>query len=82
MPAVTPSYKVNLSLGSRDAVVMKLTAADPDDTVSTGLAVIEHVSITNVTSGVTVGYTVSGGVITLKLSGSISNATVLAIGFK
>ena len=81
MPAITTTYKENLSLGSRDGVIAKTAGIDNGDTFNTGLAVIEHVSFTNATSGQTGGYTVSGGVITFVLSGSFGATSILAIGF-
>jgi hypothetical protein len=81
MAEITTTYKENLSLGNRDAVVAKTAAIDNHNTFTTGLSVIEHVSFTNATSGATGGYTVSGGVITFHLSGSFGASSILAIGF-
>ena len=79
---ITPTTSAQLSLGNRDGVVAKFTAITNGDWFVTGLASIEHVSVTNSVSGQTVGYTVSGGVITFACSGALADATVLAIGFK
>lgn len=82
MADVTPTYVEKLSLGNRDGVVGKFDAIANTNTWPTGLSAIEHVSITNGASGQTVGYTVSGGIITFATSGALANASVLAIGFK
>lgn len=82
MPAITETYRANLSLGNRDGVVVKTAAVDNGDTLITGLSAIEHVSFTNATSGQTGGYTVSGGTITFVLSGSFGATSILAVGFK
>ena len=82
MPAQTPATSAQLNLGNRMGLVAKVTTIADGDTLSTGLSVIEHVSVTNGASGSTVGYTVSGGVITFAVAGgSLSNATILALGF-
>ncbi len=78
----TPDTYALLSFGNRDGIVGSFSALNNADTWATGMSKIEHVSITNGTSGVTVGYTVSGGIITFALSGALANATVLALGFK
>jgi hypothetical protein len=82
MPAITTTYKENLSLGNRDGVIAKTAGIDNGDTFVTGLSVIEHVSFTNATSGQTGGYTASGGTITFVLSGSYGATSILVIGFK
>ena len=82
MSVITPASKAQLNLGNRMGLVAKCTSIADTDTLTTGLSVIEHVSVTNSASGSTVGYTVSGGVITFAVAGgSLSNATVLALGF-
>ena len=82
MPEITTTKKENLSLGSRDAVVAAAAGIDNGDFFTSGLSAIDHVSISNGASGITVGYTVSGGVVTFVLSGSLTNPTILVIGFK
>lgn len=79
----TPTSSSNLSLGSRDGVVAQFTALANNDTWDTGLASIDHVSITGDNSGnETHGYTASGGTITFKASAQLDNVSVLVIGFK
>ena len=83
MGVLTPTYKAQLSLGNRDGVVASITAIANNDTWETGLAAIEHVSITGDNSGnETHGCTTSGGTVTFKASAQLDNVTVLVIGFK
>lgn len=80
--ALTPSTVSKLSLGNRDGLVAKFTSITNADYWDSGMSVVEHVSVTNSTSGQTVGFTVSGTRITFAASGALSNATVLVVGFK
>lgn len=83
MGAVTVTTSAKLSLGNRDGVVALLGNVDDGDTWNTGLAAIEHVSITDTVSGRTYGYTASGGTITFAVDSShLTTPTVLVIGFK
>jgi hypothetical protein len=77
----TPTTSSQLNLGNRMGVVAAFSSLSNGNTWATGLASIEHVSITNGASGQTVGYTVSGGTVTFAASGALSNVTALAIGF-
>ena len=80
--ARTPASSAQLSLGNRMGIVAKITTIQDTDTWTTGMSKIEHVSITNNTSGSTVGYTVSGGIISFAVAGGdLSSATILVIGF-
>lgn len=80
--AITPTTSAQLNLGNRDGLVAKFTAIADSDTWTTGMSKIEHVDITNNTSGSTVGYTVSGGVITFAVAGgNLADATVFVLGF-
>ena len=82
MSVLTPASSAQLNLGNRMGLVAKITTLADTDTLQTGLSVVEHVSVTNSTSGSTVGYTVSGGVVTFAVAGgSLSNATILVLGF-
>ena len=81
--AITPTYSTQLNFGNRDGLVAKFTSIADNDTWETGMSNIEHVSITNNTSGSTAGYTVSGSVVTFHIAGgSLSSATVMVLGFK
>jgi hypothetical protein len=82
MPAITETYRAQLSLGNRDGLVVKTASIDNGDTLQTGLSNIEHVSFTNAASGQTGGYTVSGGAIAFVLSGSYGATSIFVIGFK
>lgn len=82
MGAITPDTSAQLSLGNRDGLVAKFTAISNNETWTTGMSAIEHVSMTGDNSGnETMGYTASGGVITFKASAQLDNVTVLVIGF-
>lgn len=82
MPEITATYRANLSLGNRDAVIVKTASIDNGDTLKTGLSAIEHVSFIGDASGKTGGCTVSGGTITFALSASFGVTSILATGFK
>lgn len=82
MPAITETYRANLSLGSRDAVLLKTASMSNGDYVDSGLSVVDHVSLTNATSGQTGGYTVSGTRVTFVLSGAFGATSILVVGFK
>lgn len=78
----TPLTSVKLSLGNRDGVMARFATLVNNDTWATGLGTVEGVCITNGASGQTTGATYSGGVVTFKTSGPLTNVGVLAIGFK
>jgi hypothetical protein len=81
--SITPTSIALLNFGNRDGVVAKFTAIADSDTWVTGMSEIEHVDITNSTSGSTVGYTVSGGTVTFAVAGgNLASATVMVLGFK
>ena len=82
MPAITETYRANVSLGSRDAVVLKTASINNGDYVDSGLSAVEHVSFTNATSGQTIGYTVSSTRVTFVTSGALGATSILVIGFK
>jgi hypothetical protein len=82
MAAITETYRALLSLGNRDAVIVKTNSIDDSDYLDTGLSVVEHVSLTNAVSGQTGGYTVSGTRVTFALSGSFGATSILVVGFK
>jgi hypothetical protein len=79
---LTPTSSRLLSLGNIDGVVAAFSSIANNDTWVTGLSSVEHVSITAGASGATVGYTVSGGTVTFKVSTTLSSgATVLVYGY-
>jgi hypothetical protein len=81
MPAITITTSSLLSFGNRDGIVAKTGNINDGDTWVTGLSSIDHVIISNTVSGITHGYTASGGTITFHLSAGLTAPTVLAIGF-
>jgi hypothetical protein len=82
MTAVVPTSSRNLSFGNVDGVVASFTAVADTNTWVTGLSKIEHIGITNATSGATVGYSASGGTVTFAIgSGPLGVTTVIAYGF-
>jgi hypothetical protein len=81
MGAITITSSAQLNFGNRDGIVAKCGNISNNDTWETGLSVIEHVDIKNTVSGVTHGYTKSGGTITFKASAGLTAPTVLVIGF-
>ena len=82
MGAILPTTKELLSIGSRDGVLAAFTGIAEGETCETGMSAVEYVDFVNATHGSTVGYTVSGGVVTFKIGGgSLVETTVLVLGF-
>jgi hypothetical protein len=82
MGVQTPTTSVQINPGNRMGIIASFGIIRNGDTWVTGLSVIEHVSISNAASGVTTGYTVSGGTVTFALSGNTTSpTTVMVIGF-
>lgn len=81
MAALTPTAKVNLSLGNRVGIGASFTTIQNLDTWTTGLGTVEGIIITDSVSGHTFGATyAAGGVVTFLCSADLSSARVLAIG--
>ena len=79
--AITPSEKVNLSLGNRVGIGASFTTITNGDWWVTGLGTVEGIVITDSTSGNTFGATyAAGGIVTFATSGALSSVRVLAIG--
>jgi|GEM_PF-2910220 hypothetical protein len=82
MPAIIPASKIQLSLGNRVGVLATFSPEiDDGDTWETGLGKVEAIFATASGSGITIGATYSGGMVTFNTTGgSFPNAKILAIG--
>lgn len=70
MAAITLGSRVDTIQGNKRVAFGTLSAAGNNDTIATGFQTVDLVSITPTASGITWGATISGGTVTLKLSGA------------
>lgn len=71
--------KLGFALSNKAVAIYNIDIAASGDTLATGMAVIDHVSIAPSTNSA-VGRTISGGTITLITGGALTGVTVEVIG--
>lgn len=80
MAAVTVDRKRSHVFGNRRAITATIDVAADADTWATGLKYVEAASFKSQTNNA-IGYTKSGGTITLQTAGAELNVDALVIGF-
>ena len=72
----TQTLRREMVMGQQKVIFATLASVSNNDTYSTGLTTIDHVSVTP-TTAVAIGCTVSGGVITLLNAGTIAESLMI-----
>ena len=79
MAAVTVDRRREAVFGNRRIITGTIDVAADADTWATGLKFVEHASFTSQTNSA-IGYTKSGGTITLQTGGAELNVDALVVG--
>ena len=79
MAAVTVNRRRSVVFGNKRVVLADVTSAANGDTFVTGLKIIDSASVEPSTA-VSLGFTKSGGTITLASAAGAANVQVIAIG--